>query len=154
MNGKDSIKIIKTLPVKISLDSNITKLYAEERKKISTGKQLKAFTKRWVAVWKIPWAKYWSPHRLEKQIISNRYDAKRVLDCIVQNSTDNNRCYHIGRSGDCISANILAPFMLIQIVKISEMYGVPQGVALSQLQRYIFPDIRDMDPYNILGTNT
>ncbi len=152
MNGREAIKRIRRIPIKLSLQSDIGPEYVRDRKQIRTPKQLKAFARKWQAVWQIPWMKEWAPDRLERQIISGRFDASLVLSCIKKNSDSGVGCRHILRGKGCVSVHILAPPMLIRLMQITNHFGVPDGIALLQLQRMLHEDIRYEDPDIILGT--
>lgn len=143
---QNSLRSIRSLPIPIGYYTDLSEPYVAERKNIRTEKQLKAFTRRWTAVWKIPWANNWQLKDSEKQIISGRYSAKKILRCIDRNSSGGQGCHHIRRNKHCISADILAPAFLLRMLEIRNHFGVPDGVALLQVTRALHEDLRDEDP--------
>lgn len=146
-----TLTAIRNFPIPIEYETDISEVYTSERKKLRTEKQLKAFTRRWNSVWKIPWFRNWKMSDSEKQIVSGKYNAKNVMRCIEKNDSDGDGCAHVQRNKRCVTADILAPAFLIQMLRIGNHFEVSDGVALVQLIRVLHKDLTDQDPSEIFN---
>lgn len=141
-----TLKAVRNLPITFDIEREICDVYVIEMRNVRTEKQLKAFTKRWESVWKIPWSKNWSQSDTEEQIVSGRYNAKNTLKCINKNRINGSGgCYHIRRNKRCLSADILVPSFLMRLQEIRTHFNVMDTVVLIQLVRAIHEDVREID---------
>lgn len=141
------LSAIRNLPILIDMDTeNIRDRFVSERKEIRTGAQLKAFTKRWVSVWKIPWFRDWQPLICEKQIVAGRYNETRILNCISKNGSNGKGCVHIRKGKKCASYDIMAPQFLIRLMQLHNNFMVTDGIILLQLCRALCDDLEDLNP--------
>lgn len=141
--GTRILDAIHRLPTVIDIYCEFSDQYVEDRKAATTPKMLKAHTKKWQALWEIPWKDNWKQDRFDKLIVSGKYDASDILRCIEKNTTSG--CKHLPKGG-CVSAHIMLPPLMLQLTELKHHFGVPDGIAMIQLQRAIVPDFEGMDP--------
>lgn len=152
--SQNSIAILQAvsgLPLYIGYDTNLIESYVTERRAIQTAKQLKAFTKHWNSIWKVPWSNNWFQTRTEKQLVSGRYDAGIALRCINKNGPNGSGCAHIKSNKLCVSVAIMTPDFLMRVLELKERFVVPEGIIILQLLRGLNQGLRDKDPDDIFA---
>lgn len=150
LRSQNMLRAIRSLPLHIGYDMELIESYVTDRRAVHTEKQLKAFTRHWNSVWKIPWNKIWVPTRQEIQLVSGRYNASNAIRCISKNGSFGHGCCHLVSNRHCISADIMAPSFLLHVLKIKEAFIVPEGVIILQLIKALHDDLRDKDQEDII----
>lgn len=141
-DSRGILQALRGLPLRIEYDTNIIESYMTERQAVQTEKQLKAFTRQWNSIWKIPWCKYWAPTRQESQLVSGYYDPWLALRCIDKNGPTGTGCSHLRDRKSCISASIMAPSLLLKIMQICSTFEAPEGLVLLQILKSLRVDLR------------
>lgn len=149
-SSRNTLRAIRGLPLYIDYDTNLIESFMTDRKAVQTEKQLKAFTGHWNSIWKIPWAKTWLPTRQEVQLVSGRYDTRLALRCINKNGPTGGGCDHLKSNRHCISADIMAPALLIRLLELRDKLEVSEGLIILQLLRNLHDDLKNTDPEDII----
>lgn len=135
--------------------------YINEFKKVYDAKTLKEFTKKWRNIFLIKVSneeKYCILSKEEEQIVTGKYSAREVIDCIKKNA-NNEPCKHIEKmqkekeggeekTNSCVAMNLMMPFTMIFVSMLSENFRVPTDVVWIKLAKIIFPELsKKIDEY-------
>jgi len=115
--------MIEQFPVRLICcgDGNISKIYVEERGKVSDPETLKAHVERWKVLWE--WGEGTEE---EQQLASGNYDPEKVYECFRKHS----RTTHCGcTTPSCHAMHIVLPLIFVPSFNLSQKYGVCFDIA-------------------------
>lgn len=115
--------LLTDLPIPVRVDGlDISDEYINELKNVGTEEELEKFTKRWKAVWNLPYRRG-ELNEFEEAIVTNTYDKSEALICI-KDGRDSG-CSHTINASECVGSYILLPPIFLVSFLTSKKYDVP-----------------------------
>lgn len=125
--------VLTDLPVMAHVTGeDISSLYVSELRNVKTEEELEGFTKRWEALWKLPYG-HQVVSEAEESIVNNSYDKTEALHCMMLCRTG--VCEHSEGGNWCPGMYIILPPIMMQCFILAKEFQVPFNVAIVQLQK-------------------